>query len=84
MSTDAFGARIAYTWPNEVLLREKHGSRGTYNSEDSRWLHIGLGDRDCTAEITVTWPNGEVASFDWAELGEGQFVTITYPDSIQK
>ena len=78
VSTDAFGARIAYTWPNEVLLREKHGSRGTYNSEDSRWLHIGLGDRDCTAEITVTWPNGEVASFDWAELGEGHFVTITY------
>jgi len=84
VSTDAFGARIAYTWANETILREKHGSRGTYNSEDSRWLHIGLGDRDCSADITITWPDGEVVELEWSDLGEGHFVTINYPDSIQK
>ena len=62
VSRDAFGARVAYAWSDEVILREKRGSRGTYNSEDSRWIHIGLGSRTCDAEITVTWPDGQVAS----------------------
>ena len=84
VSTDAFGARIVYTWPDKVTLREKRGSRGTYNSEDSRWIHIGLGDRSCDPEIAVVWPGGETVSFDASELGERQFVTITYPDHIQK
>ena len=67
-----------------MILREKRGSRGTYNSEDSRWIHIGLGGRTCDAAITVTWPNGQVASFDWDDIGEGRFVTIAYPDVIEK
>ena len=84
VSRDAFGARVAYAWSDEVILREKRGSRGTYNSEDSRWIHIGLGSRTCDAEITVTWPDGQVASFDWADIGESRFVTIAYPDVIEK
>ena len=40
--------------------------------------------RTCDAAITVTWPDGQVVSFDWDEIGEGRFVTIAYPDVIEK
>ncbi len=82
VATDAFGAQVRYEWSDEVILREKHGSRGTYNSEDSRWIHIGLGDRDCSATITVRWPNGDVTSLDWSQIGVNRFITIQYPDEI--
>jgi len=82
VSTDAFGARIRYQWEDEVILREQHGSRGTYNSEDSRWMHIGLADRSCDADIDVVWPNGETVSLDWEAIGDTRFVTITYPNRV--
>ena len=80
--TDAFGATITYDWGDEQITREKKSSRGTYNSEDSRVVHIGIGNRDCSAEITVTWPNGIQSSFAWEDIGHQQFVRIRYPDQI--
>ncbi len=84
VATDAFGARLTYRWADDLLMREKHGSRGTYNSEDTRWIHVGLGERSCDAEIIVTWPNGEDASFAWSDIGEARFVRITYPNIAEK
>jgi hypothetical protein len=80
--TDAFGARIIYEWGDDRIVREQHGSRGTYNSEDSRWMHIGLGGRDCSADITVRWPDGVEASFEFADIGTERFVSIEYPNTL--
>lgn len=80
--TDAFGTTITYDWGDEQIIREKKSSRGTYNSEDSRVVHIGIGNRDCSAEITVTWPNGIQSFFAWEDIGHERFVRIRYPDQI--
>ena len=79
---DAFGARIEIKWDDTTLVREKRGSRGTYNAEDSRWMHIGLGDRSCDATIKVLWPNGRSIDLGWSDLREGTFTRLTYPDQI--
>jgi len=81
---DAFGTRIQLSWDDTTLVREKHGSRGTYNSEDSRWIHIGLGDRDCSATIEVHWPDGQTVELGWKDLLEGTFTRLKYPDQIQR
>jgi hypothetical protein len=82
VSSDAFGTRLQITWADDIIVREKHGSRGTYNSEDSRWMHIGLGDRDCSASIEVQWPDGRTVDLDWDDLQEGTFTRLRYPDHI--
>jgi len=82
VSSDAFGTRVQITWENDIIMREKHGSRGTYNSEDSRWIHIGLGNRDCSASIEILWPNGRTVNLDWADLQDDVFTRIQYPDHI--
>jgi hypothetical protein len=79
---DAFGTRIVYDWGDEQIIREKRSSRGTYNSEDSRVIHVGIGDRDCSAEISIIWPDGTVVPFKWSDIGHERFVRISYPDEI--
>jgi hypothetical protein len=81
--TDAFGTRVQITWDDATIVREKHASRGTYNSEDGRIMHIGLGDRDCSASIEVHWPNGKTVEFGWKDIREGIFTRLKYPDQIQ-
>ncbi len=82
VATDAFGTRVTYAFDDLKIMREKHGSRGTYNSEDSRWIHIGLAGLDCSAAIEILWPDGLKVSIEWEEIGHEAFVQIQYPDII--
>jgi hypothetical protein len=80
--SDAFGARIRFDWGDDQVVREKHGSRGTYNSEDSRWMHIGLANRHCEPAVSITWPDGLKVDIRAEKLGRNRFVRVGYPDLI--
>jgi len=83
ISTDAFGTRVSLVFEDETLMREKKSSRGMYNSEDTRTLHFGLGDRPCTYTVQVRWPDGTTASFEPEEVPPNKYVTLTYPDTVE-
>jgi len=83
VSRDAFGTRVSLVFPEETLLREKHSSRGMYNSEDTRTLHFGLGDRACDYTVKVQWPDGTAVSFEAGELPVEGFVRLSYPDVVE-
>ncbi|MFV8749869.1 CRTAC1 family protein [Nannocystaceae bacterium ST9] len=80
---DGFGTRVTLRSGEALRTREKKSSRGTYNSEDTRVLHFGLGDMDCEAlELRVVWRDGTEASFDRTQFGEDMRVRIEYPDVL--
>ena len=53
-----------------------------YNSEDTRALHFGIGDRGCATSIEVRWPNGETFSLDMESVTEESYVRVGYPDVV--
>ncbi|MDP6932141.1 MAG: CRTAC1 family protein [Myxococcota bacterium] len=83
VNRDAIGTRVQMVWQDETIAREKKSSRGMYNSEDTRTLHFGLGDRSCEYQLEVLWPDGTTASFAPADLPEEGYVRITYPDQLE-
>ena len=83
ITMDAFGTRVSLVFDDEVLMREKKSSRGMYNSEDSRTLHFGLGDRPCEYTVEVRWPDGKTATFRPEEVPPNAYVTLTYPDKVR-
>jgi hypothetical protein len=82
INRDAIGTRVTLMFGDEVIVRESHSSRGMYNSEDTRVLHFGLGDRDCDYQMHIRWPDGTEVSFDAAEITERTHLTLTYPDLL--
>ena len=80
--SDAFGTRVVFDWGDERIVREKRSSRGTYNSEDSRTLHFGLGERSCDPTVTITWPDGLTVALDSSDIERNRFISIEYPDII--
>ena len=83
INRDAIGARVTMSFADESIIREKKSSRGMYNSEDTRVLHFGIGDRDCDYSIEVRWPDGETATFTHKDFSEDSFIRITYPNAIE-
>ena len=79
---DAIGTRVTVNFEDESIIREKKSSRGMYNSEDTRSLHFGIGDRGCVTSIEVRWPNGETFSLDLESVVEESYVRVVYPDVI--
>lgn len=80
---DGFGTRVTLRAGDALRTREKKSSRGTYNSEDTRVLHFGLGDLDCEGlELLVRWRDGTEARFDTTQFGEDMRVRIEYPDLL--
>jgi hypothetical protein len=80
---DAFGTRVELRAGGQLRVREKKSSRGTYNSEDTRVLHFGLGELPCEdLELRVIWRDGSVASFDRSEFGDDMRVRVEYPDTL--
>ncbi len=79
---DAIGTRISIVFPTEQLVREKKSSRGMYNSEDTRVLHFGLGNRGCDFTMLVRWPNGQTAEFPASAIGEDHYLKVSYPDGL--
>lgn len=80
---DGFGTRVTLRAGEVLRTREKKSSRGTYNSEDTRVLHFGLGELDCAGlELLVRWRDGTEAVFDTTQFGEDMRVRIEYPDLL--
>ncbi len=79
---DAIGTRVSLVFGSEQLTREKKSSRGMYNSEDTRVLHFGLGDRGCDYTMNVRWPNGETFEFPAGAIGENHYLKVRYPDGL--
>jgi hypothetical protein len=80
---DGFGTRVTLRAGELLRTREKKSSRGTYNSEDTRVLHFGLGDLDCEGlELHVLWRDGTEAVFDNTRFGEDMRIRIEYPDVL--
>ena len=46
---------------------------GGHASGQLGWIHLGLGDAE-SAEIRVTWPDGEIGP--WMTVPAGEFATI--------
>jgi hypothetical protein len=82
INRDALGARVTLECGDYRLLREVKSSRGTYNSMDMRQLHFGVGGHDCEFDVRVDWPDGTSHTFAHAEVTEGAYHVITYPDGI--
>ena len=57
---DAVGAWIEIDTGEEVITIE-HTVGGGHASGQSGWIHVGLGGAE-SAEVTVTWPDGETAA----------------------
>ena len=83
VTRDALGTRVSLQFSDETLMQEKKSGRGMYNSEDTRTLHFGLGDRDCNYTVEVRWPDGTTASFTPDQVAENSFMRLTYPDQLK-
>ncbi|MFB6087836.1 MAG: ASPIC/UnbV domain-containing protein, partial [Haloarculaceae archaeon] len=69
----ALGARVAVTAGGETQYRY-HNARTDYLSQDSRVIHVGLGNFT-RADVTVTWPDGTTQTF--RNVAAGQRLVIT-------
>ena len=76
INRSAIGTRVEIRSGDDVLTREVKGSRGTYNSMDTRVVHVGLGERSCDYELTVKWPNGRVVVYPGEVVGRNRYVTV--------
>ena len=79
INRDAIGARVTVQWTDSLLVKEKKSSRGMYNSEDTRVLHFGLGERSCDYTVEVRWPDGTTTQLTSEDVPPGTFTRIRYP-----
>lgn len=79
----AIGARVTLSHDDGQIVRTLKSARGTYNSEDTRVLHFGLGSTGCARTLEVVWPDGTRAAFDADVLDDDRYVTIAYPGELQ-
>jgi hypothetical protein len=82
VNRDAIGARVRLHYAETILTRELRGSRGTYDSMDTRTLYFGLGELGCGFGIEVRWPDGTTDVFDAAETGIDTIATIAYGQGV--
>ena len=81
MNRDAIGAKVVTTHEDgSERTQWVKGSRGMHTSMDTRWIHVGLGDKGCSYQITIVWPDGTQASFGPGVIPENTAMDITYPD----
>jgi enediyne biosynthesis protein E4 len=82
VNRDGVGTRVTFTYPDRILTREVHLSRGTYNSMDTKTLLFGLGALECDFEVSVRWPDGTTATFSGDSIQEGHTMVLSYPDDL--
>lgn len=81
VNRDAIGAKVVTTHEDgSERTQWVKGSRGMHTSMDTRWIHVGLGDKGCSYQITIVWPDGTQASFGPGVIPENTAMDITYPD----
>ena len=86
INRDAMGARVTLTFKGktEVMIRERHSSRGSYNSADQRVLHFGLGALSCDYAVEVRWPDGKKETFTRAQVPQKTVTRIKYGVGVVK
>lgn len=83
INRDAIGTRVTIKSNDQQRTRESKSARGTYNSEDTRTLHFGLGELPCEdLTLEVRWPDGTETTFDQTQFGEDMLLELTYPDQL--
>jgi len=75
-ATTALGARVTVTVDGETQTAIQH-ARSDYQSQDSRVLHFGLGDRETVDRLQVVWPDGTRQTL--RNVTANQYVTVA-PD----
>lgn len=84
VNRDAIGARVVASYEDGTTRTQwVKGSRGMHTSMDTRWIHVGLGDRGCATSVEVRWPDGTLANFEPGALPTNAAVTVVYPDQVQ-
>ncbi len=80
VTRDAFGTRVTlrFAGRDEVVVRELKSSRGTYNSIDSRALHLGFGAFGCPESLEVRWPDGTTASYPAEQIPVNHYAILDY------
>jgi hypothetical protein len=69
---DGIGSWIETRFGGSSLVREVTVGGGHAGGQIG-WTHFGLGE-SASAEIRVTWPDGEVGP--WLEVAADRFVTV--------
>ena len=83
VNRDAIGARVVASYEDGTQRTQwVKGSRGMHTSMDTRWIHIGLGDRGCATGVEVRWPDGSISDFESDAIPRNAAVTILYPDQL--
>ncbi|TYT63696.1 CRTAC1 family protein [Natrialba swarupiae] len=73
------GTTVEATADGDTQLRVRN-ARADYQSQDTRTLHVGVGETDSVDELRVTWPDGTERTFEDVETGQRILVT---PDGIE-
>lgn len=77
----ASGARIELTGPWGTQVREIRTGEG-YGITHSLLKVFGLGDETAIESATITWPSGQVDTFDYAEINTVHHVVEGCPDEF--
>lgn len=75
----AIGAEVTATIDGDTQTRF-HNARADYQSQDSRVVHLGVGDASGVDELRIVWPDGTERAFE--DLEAGKRIRVT-PDGIQ-
>jgi hypothetical protein len=76
--TGAYGATVTVTAGGENATRRVHG-RSDYLSQDSRLVHVGVGDAD-RVDVRVTWPDGTTRTVEGVPVGTR---LVVGPDGVR-
>lgn len=78
---DGVGARIDLTGSWGTQVREVRAGEG-YGISTTFLQHFGLGTSQDIDTVTITWPSGQVDSFDYAAIDTVHHVTEGCPDEF--
>ena len=65
---DAIGARVRVVRGDEAPRVASLRAGDGYLSQNTRFMHFGLGDSGAACTVEVTWPDGKVESFGSVEV----------------
>lgn len=63
------GARIKITTGTSTQMREVDGGSG-FCSQDSLWVHFGLGGHESIDKLEIQWPSGKIRSLSSVEANQ--------------
>ncbi|WP_273838433.1 CRTAC1 family protein [Halococcus sp. PRR34] len=70
----SLGARVSATAGNDTQLRV-NTAKADYQSQDTRFLHFGIGESESVSELRVVWPDGTERVLE--NVSAGQRIVVT-------